>query len=261
MQRILKEEICRAFCGVGMKISLAVGMVISLAHVLQYGLANHSMLQSLDFTKVSILHPIPVVEGWMAGNTYNLESFIYFLLLPLLATIPFGLSYFDEKTHGVLHNMFMRVSRKQYFIAKYAATFLSGGTAIIIPLLANLLLTMLLLPNHVGTNILTGNSIDAAKIGYELYFNHPGAYLGCYFILDFLLGGVFACAALVGSYVSAYRIVNAIIPFFLQLAIYVACSIVGKEGYTSIYFAQAGYGIYMIWIPLAYIIILGGDKM
>ena len=257
MRRILREEISRALCGRGMKLSLVVGSIISLAHVLQYGLANHRMLQSMDFTEVSIAHPLPAIEGWMAGNTYNLESFIFFFLLPLLATLPFGISYFDENLNGVLHNIFMRVPRKQYFMAKYVAVFLSGGMAIVIPLLVNLLLTMVLLPNHAGTNILSESLIGAEKIGYEVYFSHPCIYLGGYFILDFLLGGVFACVALVGSYVSAHRIVNAVIPFFLQLVLYVIFNIAGKPEYTSVYFAIAGYGICAIWLPLAYILIMG----
>lgn len=258
MLKVFKEEMKRAFCGDGMKLSLAVGMLISLAHVVQYGLVNYSMLQSTDFSRYSMVHPMPVVEGWLGGNTYNLQSFIFFLLLPLLATLPFGISYFDEQRNGVLRNVFLRVSRKEYLRAKYFSTFLSGGTAIVLPLLANLVLTMVLLPNHSGTNILTGSGINAAKIGYELYFNYPMLYLGGYFVLDFLLGGAFACVALAGSYIAAHRVVNAVLPFFLQLAVYVICSLTGEDGYTSVYFAQAGYGLDSLWVPLAYFVILIG---
>ncbi|MFR7668865.1 MAG: hypothetical protein ACLU00_10370 [Mediterraneibacter faecis] len=71
----------------------------------------------------------------MAGSPSNLEGFIFFLILPILASLPFGTSYFEDCKEGVIKNIYMRTKREDYLKAKYAAAFLSGELQFLVPLI------------------------------------------------------------------------------------------------------------------------------
>lgn len=257
MRRLLKEELGRGFGGIGFRISLLMGGMIAITHVIQYGISNHILLLSMDYDNNSLLYPLTVIENWLAGNSYNLQSFVYFLLFPLLAVIPYGISYFDDRKKGVLHNIFTRCPRRQYLISKFLVTFLSGGAAVIIPLLLNLLVTMMILPNLIPQSILPGNGINAAKWGYMLYFQNPAGYLAVYLLIDFVFGGLYAVFALAGSFFLKHKIAVAMSSFFLQLFLYVVCSVFEIYEYSSVYFLQAGYGVTSLSFVISYALVLG----
>jgi len=74
-------------------------------------------------------------------------------------------------------------------------------------------------------------------------------------LIDFCFGGIFACVTLAASFLSDYKMVVAICPFFLQLLLHVACTLLNIWEYSSVYVMQAGYGIKQIWVLIAYLII------
>lgn len=185
----------------------------------------------------------------------SLESFIFFLVLPILAALPFGTSYFSDRKSGFLKNLYMQASRKQYLSAKYTAVFLSGGIAVLVPLLLNLLCSLVLLPNLVPATILTQNGINASCAFYELYFTAPLGYIVLFLLLDFIFGGIFACIALAASFLSDYIVIVTVCPFFVQLVLHVVCTMFSVSECSSVYFTQAGYGIKHLWVVGVYIIV------
>ena len=68
-------------------------------------------------------------------------------------------------------------------------------------------------------------------------------YIFIFLCIDFMAGGIFACMALACSYLSDYKIIIAICPFFIQLILHVVSSMLMKLDYSSVYFLEAGYGI------------------
>lgn len=138
--------------------------------------------------------------------------------------------------------------RRQYLTNKFLVTFLSGGTAVAVPLGLNLLCSMIFVPNLLPPVIHPINYINPTRFLYELYFSRPLLYIGFFIVLDFLLGGMFACITLAISYLSDYKVIVGIVPFFLQLGIHILATMLGKLEYSSVYFAQAGYGLVHWWI-------------
>ena len=138
---------------------------------------------------------------------------------------------------------------------KFLAAFLSGGTAIAIPLVLNLLCSMIFLPNLLPPVIHPFNFINPTRFLYELYFSNPVLYIGIFIVLDFLMGGMFACITLAASYLSDYKVIVGIVPFFLQLGIHVFVTMIGKMECSSVFFAQAGYGLIHWWIFALYFIV------
>ena len=255
MKQILKIEIYRAFRTKGMLFSFIGGCVLSVLHIIQYQIPAHQTLLQRAFEDAPIWTPPNVAGTWMAGNGYNLEGFAYFLVVPILAMLPYGVSYFSDQEQGVLKNIYMRVKRREYLKAKYIATFLSGGFAVTIPLFINVLCCMCLVPNLLPSTILPQNGICAVHVWNEIYFSHPLLYIAIFLLIDFCFGGIFACVTLAASFLSDYKMVVAICPFFLQLLLHVVCTLLNIWEYSSVYVMQAGYGIKQIWVLIAYLAI------
>ena len=147
MKQIFKTEMKRAMRGNGMALSILIGILIGTAHVIQEIIPAYRANLTNFYNEFPILSPHSAVETWMAGSPSNLEGFIFFLILPILASLPFGTSYFEDCKEGVIKNIYMRTKREDYLKAKYAAAFLSGGIAVLVPLIFNLMCSLVLLPN------------------------------------------------------------------------------------------------------------------
>ena len=259
--QLRRIELKRAFHNRGMLLSLTIGCILSFAHVIQYQILptylNNGIVtpEVTEFSKGRTVAPSAIAGAWLAGNPTNWAGFLFFLLLPILAMLPFGVSYFSDRESGYLKNIYTRMPRKQYLTNKFLAAFLSGGTAVAIPLVLNLLCSMIFLPNLLPPVIHPYNFINPTRFLYELYFSCPLFYIGIFIVLDFLLGGMFACITLAVSYLSDYKVIVGIVPFFLQLGIHILATMLGKLDYSSVYFAQSGYGLLHWWIFVLYFLI------
>lgn len=252
MKDILKIELKRALKSRGMFLAVLAGCIISAAQVIRYQIPAHLRNEIIDFGQRQIISPACVSETWMSGNNANLEGFIFFLLVPILAALPFGTSYFTDVDSGFLKNIYIRCSRKTFLRAKYISAFISGGIAVMIPLLLNLLCCMVLVPNLLPSTIYPQNGICAGYLFSNIYFSHPLIYILIFLLFDFVIGGIFSCIAMAVSFLSDYKIVIAVIPFFVQLIIHVGCSLLGKWEYSIVYMGQAGSGINNLWVFLIY---------
>lgn len=253
MKGLLKIEFRRAFKNKGMLLALLIGCALSIAQVIQDQIPAYFRNEMLDFGRSPILSPAYVSGTWMAGNGANLEVFLFFLLMPVLAMLPFGTSYFTDSESGFIKSIYIRCSRKTFLRAKYIAAFLSGGTAVVVPLLLNVLCCMALVPNLVPSTIYPQNGISAGNLFSSVYFSHPLIYILIFLLIDFLIGGIFACITLAVSFLSDYKIVIAVIPFFIQLIIYAGCDLLGVREYSIVYMGQAGCGILNPWVFLIYL--------
>ncbi len=255
MKEILKEEVRRSLQSKGMGLSLILGGIIAAAQVIQYQIPQHLWNLTMDSEAFPILYPSSVADSWLAGSPVYLEGFLYFLLIPILAVLPFGTSYFSDQKSGFLKGLYTRTSRRDYLKAKYIAAFCSGGLAVILPLILNLLCALVLLPNLTPQSVFSNNGICAANLFYQLYFSLPVIYIVFFLGIDFVMGGIWACVALACSFLSDYKIVVAVCPFFLQLGIHVICTMLNGFDYSSVYFIQSGIGVKNIIVPAVYVIL------
>ena len=247
----------RAFCGKGMLCAVLVGLVISAVQVFQYQVPlakeNLAALASDDFAY--LMYPYTAADSWLAGNVSCMESFLYFFLLPVLAVLPFGLSFLYDRRSGYARQLRVRSSQKDYMEAKYLAAFLSGGTAVTIPLLVNYLAALMLLPDLLPSIIYPRSLVDASALFNGLYFHMPEAYCVLFLGIDFILGGSFACISLAVSCLMENRIVALSFPFLMQLFFHSVATLTGKARMSSVYWPQAGSGIISEWILPAYLLV------
>ena len=177
---------------------------------------------------------------WLGGDIFSLESYLYFLLLPLMAVLPFADSYFTDRKIGYIKNIFTRAPKSSYIIAKLIAVFLSGATVVVLPLLFNLGVTMTLYPSFMPVASGTRTAIYDKAMWEDLFYIAPGLYIGAFLMLIFVFSGFLAVLALALSFVVENRFVVLLGPFILSLFIYSLCSLVGYLQASPMIFLNPG---------------------
>lgn len=221
MRRCLKEELGRAFWNPGLFAALAVGLALAVWHYFQNVLP---MTQYLDNYLIQFDYPHSVFNKWIGGESYSLQSFLYFLLLPVLAVLPFGVSYQRDAKCGAVKNFLIRCKRSCYYLSKYIAAFLSGGVTIVLPLLINLGLTASTLPALIPMSMTGTFPIFSNAMWSGIYYTYPWLYVALYLAVIFIFGGLFACVALAFSDFLKNGFVVMISPFLVHLFIYTLCN-------------------------------------
>ena len=126
MKQMLKIELERAFKSAGLKVSLLIGIVISTLHFFQKVLPT--ALDPLHFYKTGNLETVANVNNmWMAmGEGWHYT--LYVRLIPLLAVVPYAVTYYTDYKKGIVKNYYTRTKKINYISAKYIAVFLTGGS-------------------------------------------------------------------------------------------------------------------------------------
>lgn len=213
MKTLIKIEFERAFRSKGLLISLIVGAAIA---IIQFAVVVFPVSRNiLEFFDGSVnTYPRSVFKWWMGVDSIHPYLRIYVIIFPLLAAIPYASSYFEDRKHGYIKSMCTRVRRRQYLISKYAAVFVTGGIAVTLPMLLNLLLTASVLPSLVPV----GNGmfgVGSVCMYSDLFYVHPYLYTFLYMIMYFVYGGVFATLALVCSLIFDYSFFVLLFPFVI----------------------------------------------
>ncbi len=159
-------------------------------------------------------------NDWAGGEGFSLGTSVYFFIFPLLISIPYGWSYSEEKKKGYVGSVAARSGKLPYFLSKYAAVFISGGLAMILPLVFNFFLSMLFFPAIVPeVTYCTVYGIFASSLMSGLFYTHPFLYVFFYLCLDFVYCGLLACISLAASAWVRQKWVVVILPLFFCLAI------------------------------------------
>jgi ABC-type transport system involved in multi-copper enzyme maturation permease subunit len=161
---------------------------------------------------------------WIGDDSMTSGSVLYFFLFPLLIAIPFGWSYCSERRSGYIKNMVIRAGRTKYHLSKYIALFLSGGLAMVMPLLFNFLLTAMFVPAVLpDVSYITGYGIGANSLFSMLFYTHPFAYVFTYLAVDFVFCGLLACLCFAVSSFIKNRVIVVLLPFFILLGFHYFC--------------------------------------
>lgn len=256
MKQMITIELKRALLSGKMCCALALGVAISLWHFIQ---EVCPVLQAqTDFISLedATMGPISVFYVWIGGNSHNVQQYIFYLLFPIIAMLPFAMSYFEDKKCGVLKNIVIRSDKKQYLGAKYIAVFISAGIAIVIPLLVNLLLTAAIVPS-ISPNIATFRyAIDGGSMWWRVFYTHPYVYLVLYLGINFLFAGCIAGTALIVATFTEHKFIVAISPFVVYIFLYAFFSVIEKENWEPLYFLNPSYSYSNIAIILTEMAIL-----
>lgn len=119
-------------------------------------------------------------------------------LFPILITLPFSFSYFEEKKSGVIHYLILRVGYRCYYISKMIVAFLVNFFIVTFSYLWNILLNWIVYPDTAMTingdkaftsfynMLLKGDKLPKSVF----YIKNPVAYLIFYTIFIGIVVGV-----------------------------------------------------------------------
>lgn len=228
MKALLKTEFYKMTHNKYFIISLLIGILLTVISAITMVLQYFQMLEydqlSLDQLGYMQNPYIPIqtlYNHWIGGEFSSLTYSLFYLLLPILASVPYGWSIFDEIKNGTIRNVLIRVNRIKYFWGKYFITFLSGGITVTLPLIINILLVSLFIPAikpDVCYDIYYG--VFQPDIWSNLFYTKPLIYLLLFLILNFLFSGLFATFSLAISFGLRNKIAVMLFPFFFLLIIH-----------------------------------------
>jgi hypothetical protein len=210
----------RAFSSSGFLVSLLIGLGIAAHQYIyaQYALGTAEMFEfSVFYGKAQMELPDYIWGAWLGGAGFGIHGYLYFLLLPLLASLPHGVSYLQDTRSGYHNNVIVRAGRKSYYVAKWFATFLTGGLVVVIPLLANLVAHLTSLP-LMGPYAETFSSLmsDDSMLS-SVFFESPLIYLTICLTLVFVFGGIYATFSLLVTFFTDYAFVALLMPFLASV--------------------------------------------
>lgn len=226
MRNLLKAELRKTLKSRLFLLSLVIGCVMALITFAQafnrYYYSDLSILKNIeDMERTGQSRDIYIgsqtlYNQWMGGNRYSLGSSLFFALAPILAALPNGWSFSEELYSGYLTEITPKKGRRAYFLSKLAASFVSGGLTIIIPLLFNVLLTALTIP-AIAPNPLYSAYFGLARgtVLSVMFYTHPLAAIGLMLFIDFLFGGLFAWLSLTTALFVRARTATVIVPYLI----------------------------------------------
>ena len=213
MKVMIKTELERAFKSWGLWISLLIGTGISVAQFVTRVIPAAIEPLRLYMPDNATVMPISAFQMWI-GNGTSFEYALFIRIVPILAAMPYAVTYLSDIKTGIIKNYVTRTSKFNYLFAKYIAVFVSGGVAVVFPLLINYIASISVLPSLVWPIGVFAPS--PAHMWSAIYFTHPHIYMIMYMLLLFVCGGLMATAALIVSNIVNNRFVAILAPYILS---------------------------------------------
>lgn len=227
MCSVLKLEIKKAFKNKFFWISVVLGCLITLLSFEHMVNMYYEGMSAISGNSTDIIYDPhiginTVFNCWIGGEPFSLGSSIYFFVFPLLIALPYGWSYSEERKCGYRRMMITKTGKKKYYCAKYVAVFLSGGVAMVLPLIFNFWMTLLVVPAilpDVTMNMFYG--VFGGSFLAELYYTVPFLYVAIYLFIDFVYCGFLVCICMAVSGIVRQKWGVVLIPFLLLLFVHV----------------------------------------
>ena len=153
--------------------------------------------------------------NWIGSHNIYLQQNIFYMAIPILATLPFGSSFYDDINRGYARNVCVRAKKKYYLVAKYIAVFVSGGCVVAIPMVLSFLISSIFLPTMLPEASYTFTNIYPAYKWADLFYVQPLLYTSIYIFITFLFSGVTASLSLFITFFLNRKFVTFVFPFFI----------------------------------------------
>lgn len=232
MLKILKCEIKRSFCNRMFLVSLLIsGLIVLWYSVERIPFAvqwNLSLFDEIIFDNF----PETSYTNWIGSHNIFIQQNILYLIIPILAVLPFGNSFYMDIKQGYIKNICIRTSKSNYLISKYIAVFLSGGCAVLIPMVVSFMLTSAFLPSMLPEPSYLFTNIFSTYKWADLLFVHPLLYTLLYMGITFLFSGLIACMSLFITYFSSKSFLVLVFPFFIYIISSLIFELLGLYGFS-----------------------------
>jgi len=180
----VKFELYRAFHSRTFLISLIIGSVICA-------------LDLITFCIMVGLGGRYLAQAWIGTDYLFAYNQMFYILLPVLACLPYGGSLYTDIKTGYDKNICVKTSRLNYSFAKSVSVFLSGFVSVCLPLVVNLFIAAGIYSNYLPERLdATSIALDDIYLFASVYDKHPAIYCLIYILIDSLFAGTMALTSL-----------------------------------------------------------------
>ena len=224
-------------------IDLLIVLALSIYHAITV-IINYQDFYELYLSRADnenlMITSESLFNRWLALDVASFPTSTFYFMIPLIVVLPYGWSLVSEIRSGYTKNIIVRTTRKNYFLSKYVANFLSAAFVTIIPLALNFLMLGLFIPSLKMESIYPYGTIGQGCMWAEIYYEYPFIYCFMYLLLDGIFAGLLASISTAVAFIVRNKIVTIIAPFFLMLILdYIDSNYLLKGEYSPIKFMQA----------------------
>ena len=209
MIRCLKFEFKRMFRNPAFWIALAIGTIIMILQVI---VDNHEYIDNpLKYYMGAATYPATLYYKWAFISGF-LNAYLF--IFPIVVASAYGITYYWDLKSGYVKNVLINMKRKDYLVAKYIVTFVSGGLVFTIPMIINFAVNAAVLPAikpFLGSTYMRSHTFLV-----ELAYNNPIMHFIIFMLIYFVYGGLFACLVLAGSKIFRNSFLLALFPFAIS---------------------------------------------
>lgn len=215
MKNMMILELKKSILNIRFLISAIIGISLSLWHMIIFVIPT---AQNMAYVKAGQeIYPMSVFNSCIFNSQVTLPYELFYTLLPILAVLPYGDSFFLDKKSGYLRNVMTRTRKKNYFISKYVASFVSAALVVFIPMFVSLATTALWLP-AVKPELSTATfAVGNTTLWNELYVSHPFVFTWLMILITIIFAGLMACIALSVTDLFYKKFAILLFPFLLYL--------------------------------------------
>lgn len=215
-KRLFINELKKALFNRGMFISMLISIVLIICYS-YFHLKLWSVYELPESMKGIYENQVIAcpINYWII---YNMSPYGYYLyyLLPFIAVLPYGISFYKDCKTGYIKNILVREKREEYAVIRYISVYVSGGIAAVMPLLFSFIV---LLP------YVTWQSPNPVKCEIDpdtlerILFSYPVLYVLIYILLWFVMGGILSVISLMISTANQNILTVFLSPFMIMLLI------------------------------------------
>ena len=221
MKHTLRTELHKALTNKMLYIAIAFGLIFCAMDVMEnigkirefdQRIANQilGLRLSTDHQGYSLFYL------WMGIQPNTRGANLFHVIWPVMAGMAYGWSYASERRSGVYNQIAARSGARTYYVSKYIAVFASGGLAVAVPFLLNLLANAMVLPYaHISPYF---NQMSNVQFLSQLYYTNHWVYALVRCVIVFLCGGVAASLCFLVGTKLRYGVMVMLTPY----AVYVA---------------------------------------
>lgn len=131
-----------------------------------------------------------LLQAWIGTDFQFAYNSLFYVLLPVIACLPYAGSYYWDINSGYDKNLLIIVSRKNYIVAKGVAVYISAFGAVVLPLLLNLFLAAGLYRNGFPERLTFSSAgIIDCNMFPILFSEKPILYCLVFIVIDGLFAG------------------------------------------------------------------------
>lgn len=236
---MIKSECKRLLFSKGMLMGIVIGLAIVIWHQVVY-VWNPNVEINNGLCMENVYY------NWIGGNCGQLQTFLLYFIIPILASLPTGYSYFEDLHSGYIYHFSVRGKKQTYLAGKILATFLTGALVVIIPLAASFLLTAMRFPLLYPEPVMElGPDLISFDIGF--YYQHPLWHTILFILVDGIFFGGMALFVLTGTFMLNHKFSVMITPFVISYFLFSLDQILGKNDYSPNYFLIPGFSPHLWW--------------